>query len=57
MSFVSLEFVIFIVVMFVMFWSIPDNYRWELILLGNYLFYAFAGIQYLLLIIYVTVAG
>lgn len=57
MSFVSVEFVIFIIIVFGLFWSIPDKYRWILVLASNYVFYSFAGIQFLLLLLYVTVAS
>ena len=57
MSFVSFEFLIFIIIVFGLFWFIPDKYRWRLLLLSSYVFYGFAGIQYILLLIYVSVTS
>ncbi len=57
MSFVSFEFIIFIVIVFGVFWNIPDKYRWIALLLANYVFYSFAGIQYVILLLYVSVSS
>jgi len=57
MFFVSFEFIIFIVIVFVGFWNIPDKYRWVVILLANYVFYSFAGIQYVILLLYVSISS
>lgn len=57
MNFFSSEFVLFIVSMFIAYWIIPQRYRNLLILIGGYVFYAFAGIQYTLILAIFTVSS
>lgn len=54
MSFTSLSFVIFLALVFAIYYICPAKYRWITLLISNYVFYAFAGIQYILVLLYVS---
>lgn len=47
MLFTSYQFLLFVVVLFILYYLIPKKYQWILLLVGSYLFYAYAGISYL----------
>lgn len=57
MSFTSIKFWVFLPIIFFLFYLYPRKYRWTILLIGSYVFYAFAGIQYLLLLAYVTLTA
>ena len=57
MSFVSLQFAAFLPIVFFLYWLCPGEHRWKVLLGAGYVFYAFAGPQYLLLLLYVTAAA
>ena len=57
MSFTSLEFWIFLPIVFGVYYICPKKYRWICLLAASYVFYAFAGVQYVLLLVYVTLAA
>lgn len=54
MSFLSCAFWLFLIASFVIFYSCPMKKRWIVILVANYVFYCFAGIQYIICFLYVT---
>ncbi len=54
MSFISLQYAIFLAVVFGLYWIVPRTYRWIILLISGYVFYAFAGAEYLLLLLYIT---
>lgn len=55
MSFTSLEFAFFLLIVFLIYWRIRRKHRWIVLLCASYLFYAFAGVEYILLLAYVTI--
>ena len=57
MSFTSLEFCIFLPIVFGLYYLCPKRSRWVILLAASYVFYGFAGIQYILLLAYVTAAA
>ena len=57
MSFTSLEFCIFLPIVFGLYYLCPKRSRWVVLLAASYVFYGFAGIQYILLLAYVTAAA
>ena len=56
MLFTSFNFILFIAILFVVYYLIPKRFQWMLLLIASYIFYSFAGIQYLLYIIVTTVS-
>lgn len=54
MTFASVHFLIFLPIVFLLYYLCPSKYRWVVILASNYVFYAFAGWQYVLVLLYVT---
>lgn len=54
MLFTSFSFVIFLSVLFGLYYSSPKRYRWNILLVFSYIFYAFSGIQYVLLLAYIS---
>ena len=57
MSFTSLEFCIFLPIVFGLYYLSPKRSRWVILLAASYVFYGVAGIQYILLLAYVTAAA
>ena len=57
MSFTSPEFWIFLPVVFCLYYICPKSCRWICLLTASYVFYGFAGIPYILLLAYVTLAA
>lgn len=57
MLFTSHNFVIFILLLFIIYYLIPKRFQWVLLLLASYIFYYFAGIRYLIYIIFTTVSS
>ena len=55
MSFASIEFIVFLPVVFFLYYIVPINKRWIVLLTSSYVFYAFAGIQYIAVLVYITV--
>ncbi len=47
MSFTTYQFVLFLLILFVCYYIAPKKYQWILLLIGSYLFYAYAGVEYL----------
>src|SRR5690349_8475040 len=56
MLFTSYSFIIFIILLFIIYYLIPKKYQWMLLLGASYVFYAFAGIKFLLYILLTTVS-
>ncbi|MHB8063141.1 MAG: MBOAT family O-acyltransferase [Ruminiclostridium sp.] len=56
MLFTSHVFILFLVAVFILYYSIPKKYQWMLLLAASYLFYAFSGIKYILYILLTTVS-
>ena len=52
MGFTTLRFVIFFIILFAAYWTIPAKYRFICLLAADVIFYAFAGIPYLMLLIF-----
>lgn len=57
MLFVSYEFIAFLCVLFVLFYIIPKKGQWILLLAASYVFYAFAGLEYLAFILITTLSS
>ncbi|MGB0870421.1 MAG: MBOAT family O-acyltransferase [Flavobacteriales bacterium] len=55
MLFNSIEFLIFLPTILILYFAIPSKYRWVLLLLGSYAFYMFWKVEYLALIVFSTV--
>ena len=56
MSFVSLNFLIFIAIVFLLYFIVPSKYKWGVLLTASYAFYAFSDIKMMFLIILTTVS-
>src|SRR5690554_4765136 len=56
MNFVSYPFIFFLVALFISYYLIPRRFQWMLLLAASYIFYSFAGIQYLGYIMLTTVS-
>ena len=57
MSFTSLEYWIFLPIVFGAYYICPKRRRWICLLIAGYVFYGFAGFKYILLLLYVTLAA
>ena len=47
MNILSLEFIIFLTILTLIYFLVPKRFQWIVVLLGNIVFYAFSGIAYL----------
>lgn len=56
MLFTSYEFLGFLLILFLLYYSIPKRYQWVFLLCASYLFYAFSGIKYIIYIISTTIS-
>jgi alginate O-acetyltransferase complex protein AlgI len=54
MSFVSPEFILFSVIVCALYFAIPYRFRWLLLLIASYIFYAYWNAWYILLIVFST---
>lgn len=57
MLFNSLEFLIFLPVVFLLYWVIPQKFRWALLLLASYFFYMYWNWKLVFLILFTTVVS
>ena len=57
MAFTSIEFIIFIFFVFIIYWAVPARFRMYILLAAGYFFYARADIRYPLILILVTVVS
>lgn len=55
MLFTTSNFIIFVILLSVVYYIIPKKMQWPLLLIASYIFYAFAGIQFLSYILITTV--
>lgn len=56
MNFVSSTFILFLALLFILYYLIPRRFQWMLLLAASYVFYSFAGIQFLAYILATTVS-
>lgn len=56
MLFASYNFIIFIFLLFIVYYTIPKKYQWILLLGASYLFYFFAGPKYIIYIATTTIS-
>ncbi len=54
MQFTSVSFLLFAAVLLALYWAIPGKLRWMLLLAASYVFYLWAGIEYLAFILLTT---
>ena len=54
MVFNSIQFAIFLPIVFALHWVMPPRHRWVVLLAASYVFYAFCGVKYLALLLAVT---
>lgn len=54
MLFNSFAFAVFLPVVFILYWAMPAKFRWAVILVASYYFYASWNAKYLLLILFIT---
>ena len=54
MQFTSVSFLLFAAVTLLAYWLTPKNIRWITLLLASYVFYLFAGVEYLLFMVFTT---
>ena len=57
MNFFSIEFAFFIFILFIVYWILPGRYRNMAMLAGGYVFYAFAGLRYTVILGVFTVSS
>lgn len=55
MSFVSLKFALFVIICLLVYYLMPKRFRWTVLLVASYVFYAFCGIKYMPYIIVTTI--
>lgn len=56
MLFTSYYFIVFLIILFTLYYIVPKKFQWKLLLAASYLFYSFAGLQYLIYIMTTTVS-
>ena len=56
MIFNSWQYMLFLPVMFILYWTIPHRLRWLVLLMGSYFFYAVWSLKYLLLLVCLSAA-
>jgi len=56
MLFTSYEFILFLIVLFVLYYLVPKKFQWILLLIASYVFYSFAGVKYLAYILATTLS-
>lgn len=57
MLFNSLAFAIFLPIVFLLYWAVPQKYRWIILLLSSYYFYMSWNVKYVVLILFTTVVS
>lgn len=55
MSFVSLNFAVFVIAVLLLYYITPKNYRWVILLMASAVFYMLCGLKYILYIIFTIV--
>lgn len=56
MLFTSYDFILFLVILFILYYVIPKRFQWMLLLLASYVFYSYAGIKYLAYVLVTTIS-
>ncbi len=54
MLFNSLQFAVFLPIVFALYWTVPKTYRWAVLTVSGYVFYMFGGAKYAILLALVT---
>lgn len=54
MLFNSLSFAIFLLIVFILYWAVPNKFRWIVLFISSYYFYMSWNIKYVLLILFTT---
>lgn len=54
MTFISIEFLLFLTLIVGTYYMVPDRYRWVLLLLASYVFYATLSVQFIPLLLIST---
>ena len=57
MLFNSLAFAVFLPIVFILFWAMPQKHRWIVLLLSSYYFYMSWNVKYVVLILFTTVVS
>ena len=57
MLFNSLEFLIFLPIIFIIFWAVPNRWRWIPLLIASYYFYMYWSPRLIFLILFTTVVS
>lgn len=55
MLFNSLNYAIFLPIVFILFWILPHKFRWVLLLISSYYFYMSWNVEYVVLILFTTI--
>ncbi len=55
MLFTSYEFILFLLIVFVLYYAIPKKFQWMLLLVASYVFYFFSGAENLIYILFTTI--
>ena len=56
MYFTSSVFIVFLAVLFLIYYLAPKKYQWMLLLIGSYVFYAWAGAHFLIYVLVTTIS-
>ena len=56
MTFTTIQFLLFLVVVFALYYVVPKKYQWVLLLIASYAFYAYSGLSNLIYIVVTTVS-
>ena len=56
MAFTTFDFIVFLFLVFILYYLLPKKFQWVILLVASYVFYAFAGIEYLLYILVTTIS-
>ena len=54
MTFNSWQFLIFLPVVVLLYWIVPNKFRWILLLIASYIFYLFWNVKLIFLILFTT---
>lgn len=57
MLFNSVQFAVFLPIVFILYWNISHKYRWVLLLAASYIFYMFWSVKYVFLLIFPTLVS
>lgn len=55
MSFASVQFIVFLAILFLLYYLLPKKTQWIVLLAASYVFYLFAGVKYLAFILFTTI--